>query len=240
MGTTLLRRHLASAQPCIGAAAVYRVLWPSAAQEDWNDRIRLVGVALVRKVVAFAAEKGLEFKMKGVTLNSQDPGFREASPFGKMPALRDGDYLLADSSAIVAYMDAVKPDPALIPADPRERGKTIWWDEFADTILICAGVKVFFNRVVAPRFLGQEGDAAVADLAVEKELPPLFAFMEQCLPESGWLVGDRLTLADISVATGFANLSYAGCTVNGATYPKLLAFVDKMFSRAVICALSGA
>jgi glutathione S-transferase len=58
----------------------------------------------VRKVVAFAAEKGLEFKVKGVTLNSQDPGFREASPFAKMPALRDGDYLLADSSAIVAYM----------------------------------------------------------------------------------------------------------------------------------------
>jgi glutathione S-transferase len=44
-------------------------------------------------------------------------------------------------------------------------------------------------------------------------------------------VGDRLTLADISVVTGFANLSYAGCTVNGTAYPKLLAFVDKMLSR---------
>jgi len=77
----------------------------------------------VRKVVAFAAEKGLEFKVKGVTLNSQDPGFREASPFAKMPALRDGDYLLADSSAIVAYMDAVKPDPALIPADRGNEGR---------------------------------------------------------------------------------------------------------------------
>jgi hypothetical protein len=41
----------------------------------------------VRKVVAFAAEKGLEIKVKGVTLGSQDPGFREASPFAKMPAL---------------------------------------------------------------------------------------------------------------------------------------------------------
>jgi glutathione S-transferase len=185
----------------------------------------------VRKVVAFAAEKGLEFKVKGVTLGSQDPGFREASPFAKMPALRDGDYLLADSSAIVAYMDAVKPDPALIPADARQRGKTVWWDEFADTILISAGAKVFFNRVVAPRFLGQEGDAAVADRAVEKELPPLFAYIERCLPDSGWLVGDRLTLADISVVTGFANLRYAGCTVNGTAYPKLLAFVDKVLSR---------
>lgn len=32
----------------------------------------------VRKVVAFAAEKGLEIKVKGVTLGSQDPGFRDA------------------------------------------------------------------------------------------------------------------------------------------------------------------
>lgn len=185
----------------------------------------------VRKVVAFAAEKGLEIKVKGVTLDSQDPGFREASPFTKMPALRDGDYLLADSSAIVAYMDALKADPVLIPSDARERGKTIWWDEFADTILIAAGVKVFFNRVVAPRFLGQEGDAAEADRAVEKELPPLFAYIDQCLPACGWLVGDRLTLADISVVTVFANLRYAGCAVDGTAYPKLLAFVERMLNR---------
>jgi glutathione S-transferase len=185
----------------------------------------------VRKALAFAAEKGLEIKVKGVTLNSADPEFREASPFAKMPALRHGDYLLADSSAIVAYMDAVKHDPVLIPADARERGKTIWWDEFADTILIGAAVKVFFNRVVAPRFLGQEGDLAVADRAVEKDLPPLFAYLEHCLPPSGWLVGDRLTLADISVVSPFANLRYAGCEVDAAAYPKLSAFIAKMFRR---------
>jgi len=169
--------------------------------------------------------------VKGVALGSQDPEFREASPFAKMPALRDGDYLLADSSAIVAYMDAVKPDPALIPTDPRERGKTVWWDEFADTVLISAGAKVFsigwWLRASSVRREMQR----VADRAVEKELPPLFAYIEGCLPESGWLVGDRLTLADISVVTGFANLRYAGCTVNGAAYPRLQAVVDKMLSR---------
>lgn len=190
----------------------------------------------VRKVVAFAAEKGIEIKVKVVTLGSDDPAFREASPFGKMPALRDGDYFLADSSAIVAYMEAVKPQPALIPAEPRARGKTIWWDEFADTILMGAGIKVFFNRVAAPRFLGKAGDAAVASRAVEHELPPLFEHIERSLPHSGWLVEDRLTLADISVATGFANLRYAGCPVDAAQYPKLSAFVDKMFARPAFAA----
>ena len=185
----------------------------------------------VRKVVAFGAEKGLDFKVKGVGLGSTDADFRSASPFGKMPALRDGDYTLADSSAIVAYMEALKPDPELIPADARDRGRVIWWDEFADTIFIATAVKVFFNRVVAPRFLGQPGDAVVANHAAEFELPPLYAFIEKLLPDSGWLVQDRLTLADIAVVTGIANMRYAGCPPDPGSYPKLCAFVEKMFAR---------
>jgi glutathione S-transferase len=185
----------------------------------------------VRKVLAFAAEKGLEVKVKGVALGSQDPAFREASPFGKMPALRHGDFLLADSSAIVAYMDALQHEPVLIPAEPRERGKTIWWDEFADTIFISACVKIFFNRVVAPRFLGEAGDEAVAARAIVHEVPPLLEYIEGSIPASGWLVGDRLTLADISVVTGFANLRYAGCPVDAARYPKLAIYVDKLLAR---------
>ena len=185
----------------------------------------------VRKVVVFAAEKGLDCQVKGVELNSKDPDFRSASPFGKMPALRDGDYTLADSSAIVAYMEALKPMPELIPVEARARGKVIWWDEFADTIFIAAAVKVFFNRVVSPRFLGRPGDAALADQAATVELPPLFAFIEASLPESGWLVADRMTLADISVASAFANLRQANCPPDIITYPKLNAFVDTMFTR---------
>ena len=63
-----------------------------------------------------------------------NPDFRAASPFGKMPALADGDYHLADSSAIIHYLEAKHPEPALIPADPKERGRTVWFDEFADTM----------------------------------------------------------------------------------------------------------
>jgi len=184
----------------------------------------------VRKTVAFATEKGLEFTVKGVGLGSQDPEFREASPFGKIPALRDGDYLLPDSTAICLYMEALKPDPVLIPTDPRARGKAMWWDEFADTILVGTGGPVFFNRVVAPRFLGQDGDQMLAD-AKAKELPPLFDYIERALPESGWLVEDRLTLADLSVASSFANLRYAGESLDPKSYPRLIAFVDKLFAR---------
>ena len=72
-----------------------------------------------------------------------------------MPALRDGDFTLSDSSAIIHYLEAKQPEPQLIPSHPQLRGKTIWFEEFADTILVPCGTKIFFNRIVAPRFPGQ-------------------------------------------------------------------------------------
>ena len=136
----------------------------------------------VRKVVAFAAEKGIELELVPVGIGDSNPAFRAASPFGKMPALADGDYGLADSSAIIHYLEAKYPDPEMIPADPKLRGRTIWFDEFADTLLFACGGKMFFNRVVAPRFLGREGDLAVADAAERDDLPPLLVYLEGVIP----------------------------------------------------------
>ena len=76
-----------------------------------------------------------------------------------------------DSSAIVHYLEAVTPEPELIPRLPRERARTIWFDEFGDTILAAAGTKIFFNRFIMPRFVGQGGDLAAADQAEREELP---------------------------------------------------------------------
>jgi len=60
----------------------------------------------VRKVAAYAAEKGIELELQPTGFPNPSPEFRAASPFGKMPALVDGDYSLADSSAIIHYLEA--------------------------------------------------------------------------------------------------------------------------------------
>ena len=148
-----------------------------------------------------------------------------------MPALKDGDFLLADSSAIVHFLEAKAPEPNLIPTDPKARGRTIWFDEWADTLLFGCGRKMFFNRVVAPRFLGREGNVAEADAAEADELPPLLAYLEGVIPDSGYLVEDRLTLADIAVASPFANLAHCGVTVDAARYPKVAAYAASILAR---------
>ena len=185
----------------------------------------------VRKVAAYAAEKGIELELKPIGAGSPDPEFQAASPFRKMPALIDGDCSLADSSAIIHYLEAKFPEPALIPADPRERGRVIWFDEFADTLLFACGGKIFFNKVVAPRFLGRDGDLAAAEAAERDELPPLLDYLEGVIPDSGYLVGDRLTLADISVAGPFANFGHCDVAIDKTRYPKVTAYTRAILSR---------
>lgn len=186
----------------------------------------------VRKVLAFAAEKGIELDVRPVGPGDSNPNFRAASPFGKMPALVDGDYSLADSSAIIHYLEASHPEPALIPADPKLRGLTIWFEEFADTVLAGCGAKMFYNRVVAPRFLNRPGDQAAADSAERDELPPILDYLETVVPEGdGYLVGDGLTLADIAVASPFANFGHLGCDLGRERRPRTCAFAERILAR---------
>ena len=185
----------------------------------------------VRKVAAFAAEKGIALDLHPTALGDPDPGFVAASPFRKMPALDDDGYTLADSSAICHYLEAKHPEPALLPEEAKLRGKVVWWDEFADTILFACGGVMFFNRVVAPRFLGRPGDLEAADKAERETLPPLLDYLEGAIPDSGFLVGDALTLADIAVASPFANLAHCGVTVDAGRFPKVVRYTGAILSR---------
>jgi glutathione S-transferase len=186
----------------------------------------------VRKVLAFCGEKGVEIELQPTGFPNPTAEFLQASPFKKMPALRDGDYTLADSSAIVHYIEAKHPDPALIPADAKLRGKTIWYEEFADTLLFSCGAKIFFNRIVAPRFMGRPGDLEAAEQAELNELPPILEYLEKVVPGGGgYLVGDALTLADIAVASPFANFRHTQTNVCPEKYPRTVANIDRILAR---------
>jgi len=187
----------------------------------------------VRKVLAFAAEKGVDMELRrtGDAPGQHCDEFVAASPLRKMPALVDGDFTLGDSSAIVQYLEALQPEPNLIPTEPRARGRTIWFEEYGDTIVMACGGKIFFNRVVAPTFLGRPGDHAVADAAERDEFPPICAYLESVIPGSGFLVEDRLTLADIAIASPMANLPYMGMAMDPERYPKLAAYLQSILSR---------
>ncbi|PZU08999.1 MAG: glutathione S-transferase [Sphingobium sp.] len=178
----------------------------------------------VRKVVVFAAEKGIPVEVKTAGFGRGAEGYFKGSPFGKIPALEDGDFLLSDSTAIVTYMDALKPGEEMIPADPKARARTVWFDEFGDTIAQAAGQKIFFNRAVARR-LQREPDLAAADAAEAEEMPAIYDYVESVLPPSGWLVEDRFTLADLAAACPLINVGYVSDGLDAQRWPKTAAWL---------------
>ena len=145
--------------------------------------------------------------------------------------LVDGDYR-SRFECDHPYLEAKHPEPVLIPADPKLRGRTIWFDEFGDTILAACGAKMFFNRVVAPRFLNRPGNEDAAASAERDELPPILDYLETVVPDgNGYLVGDSLTLADISVASPFANLAHLDCQLDPARHGRTRAYIERILAR---------
>ncbi len=195
--------------------------------------MKLYGALLspfVRKVAVIATEKGISWDLARGGPGSTDPEFLAASPLGKIPAIDDEGFTLADSSAIAFYLEAKYPDPCLLPADPQARGKTVFWDEYADTVLGASGLKILFNRLVGPKLLKVGGDEAIA-LQGEAELPRWLDWLESQVPAQGWLVGESFTLADIAVASTMRTLAYVGHGIDPVLRPITAAWYERVIAR---------
>lgn len=190
----------------------------------------------VRKVRAFLAEKDLEYEQVQVNPFAPPEGWREISPLGKIPALKDGERVINDSSVICAYLERRFPKPALYPTDDHEYARALWLEEFADGgVVPTSGPKVFFPLVLKP-LLGGTGqvdpaDEALAEKAVAEELPLYWDYLERELGDRDYLVGNRLTIADLAVASPFVNLRHAGVAPERKRWPRLRAFLERMHGR---------
>lgn len=184
----------------------------------------------VRKVHLVATEKGIEVETVLSNPASPSPEFLAASPFRKIPALQDGDFTLADSTAIVTYLDALQPEPPMLPGDAKQKATAIWYEEFADTILTPAGGKIVFNRFVGPKFLGMPGDEDAAKQG-EAELVPILDYFESVAPADGWLTGSAISIGDIAVASVFRTLGYVGFEPKAATHPRTAAWYARLCAR---------
>src|SRR5208282_5558033 len=190
------------------------------------------GSPFVRKAFVALTEKGIAFEHEQVIPFGAPASYRKISPLGKIPAYQDGDRTLADSSVIIAYLEKTKPEPSLYPSDPYEYARALWFEEYGDGGLApIMGAKVFFPKVVAPRFLNRPPDLAAIQKVVDEEVPPLLDYLEGEIAGKEWLVGNRFSIADIGVATQFVNLNLAGYSVDPKRWPKLTAYLGKVHAR---------
>ncbi len=186
----------------------------------------------VRKVRVFCAEKGIAYELEPINPFGAPEGFRDVSPLGKIPVLRDGDRHLPDSSIICAYLEKLHPKTPLYPADPWEHARATWLEEYVDGgVVPKAGPNVFFPLVLAPLMQGKEVDDAEPMRFAREEMPPFYEYLEGELGDEEFFVGGKLSIADIAVASPFVNLRHAGVAPERARFPRLRAFLDHMHGR---------
>jgi len=193
----------------------------------------------VRKVLVALNEKGVAFEHKPVPFHADDLGFQAASPTGKIPALDDDGFLLADSTAILHYIEAKHPEPALIPTEAKARGRATWFDKYGDTELFPVLIIPFVERFLKPRLMKQDGDEARAQTAIDEKFPPLLDYLDGQI-QGDYLVGNAFSIADIAVATCFHNLRLAKFEVEAGRWPKLAAWVAKTLDRPSFAAAIAA
>ena len=190
----------------------------------------------VRKTMVALAEKGIAYEHDPVVPAVAPPELKriskDISPLGRIPAYRDGDLALADSSVIIAYLERVKPSPALYPSDTRDYARALWFEEYGDGGLApIVGPKIFFQKIAGPAIFKQPTDEAIVNRAVNEELPPLFDYLESQLGKGDWLVGPSFSVADIGIATQFAQASLAGVSLDAKRWPKLAAYIGRALAR---------
>ena len=194
--------------------------------------IILYGVPLspyVRKVRVCLAHKKLDYKLEIISPFNQPDWFLELNPLGRIPALKDGELNLADSSVICQYLDEKYAHSAALLGDTIEQRAAVrWLEKYADYELApLATFTVFQQRIIAPT-MQKQTDEALVQSALNEKLPPLFDYLEDYLGNNEFFVGNSLTLADIAVSCQLMNMEHGGEQLNESRWPKLAALHSRV------------
>jgi len=186
--------------------------------------LKIYGVPIsvhTRKVIVAALEKKLAFENEPVIPFNPPPGWDKLSPTGKIPVVADGDFELADSSVICAYLEQTHPEPALFPQSPKDRARALWLEEYCDGTLFREVVHgLFFQNVIRPKILKQETDHAAVAAILNQALPKVLGYLESVAGD-GFLVGNRFGIADIALTSNLVNYHYLGYRIDAARFPRL-------------------
>ena len=161
------------------------------------------------KVMAVANHLGLDWTMRMLDLTKGEqrkPEYVALNPNMRMPTLKDGDYVLWESDAILQYLAGKKPQSGLLPTDETGRLNVTRW-QFWDMCHwdpACA-IFLFENVVKAVVLKSGEPDQAALEKGAE-QFHRAAKVLDQQLKRSEFVAGDRLTVADFSIA---APLNYA-------------------------------
>ena len=155
------------------------------------------GSPFVWRVMLTLEVKGLKYESKLLEFSKGEhktPAYLRLNRRGKVPTLKDGDFVLSESLAIMSYLDRKYPETLLFGKTPEETG--LIWRTLAEceSYLVNAG-----DKVVRPIFFGKGLDKVDEIQQAAQTLRNELKMMDESLAGSAWLVGDKISAADIGV-----------------------------------------
>ncbi len=158
-----------------------------------------------------------------------EASFRARNPQGLVPLLEDGGVRIAQSLAIIDYLDETHPEPPLLPDDPAARAQVR-----SLALSIACEIHPLNNLRVLQHITGPMGLDDDAKLAWYQHWIALgFEAVEALLPSDapgrGVCFGDAPTLADLCLVPQVFNANRFSCDL--APYPKIRAVNEQLLER---------
>jgi glutathione S-transferase len=161
------------------------------------------------KVKLVLLEKGLAFNEERVMTKSTEEAVLSASPLGKIPFIRTEHGALCESQVIVDYLEALAPQPPLMPADPWQAAKVRELVTFIELHL-----ELQARELYAQAFFGGTVSDEVRERAL-KLLPKHIAGFKRLARFSPYVAGDSFTQADCSAYVNLPLVAMASKAVLG-------------------------
>jgi glutathione S-transferase len=154
-----------------------------------SSYVRTVRMALAEKNVACALEPAVPHSAEIVALN----------PFGRVPAFRDGEFTLYETSAILRYIEESFPGPSLLAGNARLRSTMEQWVSMINSHAYDSMVRCYVLQYIFPKGANGAPDRAVIDAAVPQIKAQLEA-LDRAYGSGNVLVGDAVSMADLLLA----------------------------------------
>jgi glutathione S-transferase len=193
----------------------------------------------VRKVLAVCALKNIEVEIDPIPPFFGNDEFSAISPLRRIPVYRDNKVTLTDSSVICQYLEDRWPDPPVYPADIAQRADARWLEEYADSRMGDVFIwRVFNADVIGPAIFGRPRDKEALAKVIATDVAEVMAYLETRAPSQDCFFG-ALSIADISIAAFFANLSWSRVEVDDR-WPKMKAWLARMRAAEPFASLERA
>ncbi|XP_067280610.1 glutathione S-transferase theta-1b [Pseudorasbora parva] len=184
-----------------------------------------------RSVYIFAQKNNIQFDHKKIALFD---GYQYGEEFGKinllrkLPAIKDGDFCLAESIAIMMYLAEKFHTPDhWYPADLQKRARVNEYLSWQHTSIRMHGSKIVWFNLLIPKALGVEVPKEKIDNAIESLDLSLKFFEEKFLQDRPFIVGDQISMADLVAIVEIMQPLGAGMDVF-ENRPKLKAWKDRV------------